>query len=94
MFHRRDEMGVPTEWTRMVRRSLMTIGPRFSAARMLRDYLDGVYSVRGASPQPVVRPPDALRRHLRNGSGESARATDEASSGYTTAWSMPDDDAR
>lgn len=43
-FHDRDDRGVPTEWVTRVRRSLRTIGPRFGAERMLRDYLENVYA--------------------------------------------------
>jgi starch phosphorylase len=44
MFHERDADGVPQRWVEMMRRSLMTNGPRFSATRMLRDYLQRVYT--------------------------------------------------
>lgn len=43
MFHERDADGVPQRWVAMMRRSLLTNGPRFSATRMLRDYADQVY---------------------------------------------------
>lgn len=43
MFHERDAEGVPQRWVAMMRRSLTTHGPRFSAKRMLRDYVDQVY---------------------------------------------------
>lgn len=43
MFHERDANGVPQRWVSMMRRSLLTNGPRFSATRMVREYLDQVY---------------------------------------------------
>jgi starch phosphorylase len=43
MFHERDADGVPQRWVAMMRRSLMTNGPRFSATRMLREYADRIY---------------------------------------------------
>ena len=43
MFHERDAEGVPERWVAMVRRSLMTNGPLFSATRMMREYIDNVY---------------------------------------------------
>jgi len=46
MFHERDADGVPQRWVSMMRRSLITHGPRFSATRMLREYIDQVYGVR------------------------------------------------
>lgn len=44
MFNERDADGVPQRWVGMMRRSLATNGPRFSATRMLREYADRVYS--------------------------------------------------
>jgi starch phosphorylase len=44
MFHERDAAGVPQRWVQMMRRSLMTNGPRFSATRMLREYALRIYA--------------------------------------------------
>lgn len=44
MFHERDADGVPQRWVAMMRRSLMTNGPRFSATRMVAEYASRVYS--------------------------------------------------
>ena len=44
MFHERDPDGVPQRWVAMIRRSLQTVGPRFSATRMLREYADRLYA--------------------------------------------------
>ena len=43
MFHERDAEGIPQRWVAMMRRSLATHGPRFSATRMVREYADRVY---------------------------------------------------
>ncbi len=43
MFYERDADGVPQRWVDMMRRSLETNGPRFSATRMVREYADRVY---------------------------------------------------
>ena len=43
MFHERDADGVPQRWAEMMRRSLMTNGPRFSATRMVREYAERIY---------------------------------------------------
>jgi starch phosphorylase len=45
-FYDRDEHGMPVAWLARVRASLKTLGPRFSATRMLSEYLSGPY--RGA----------------------------------------------
>ena len=38
LFHDRDADGIPRRWLAMVKRSLATNGPRFSAARMVEEY--------------------------------------------------------
>jgi starch phosphorylase len=43
MFNERDADGVPQRWVAMIRRSLETNGPRFSATRMVREYADRIY---------------------------------------------------
>jgi glycogen phosphorylase len=45
-FYDRDEHGLPKLWLARMRESLKTLGPRFSATRMLSEYLSGPY--RGA----------------------------------------------
>ena len=42
-FYARDEHGHPAAWLNTIRASLRSLGPRFSASRMLADYLDGSY---------------------------------------------------
>jgi starch phosphorylase len=44
MFHERDADGIPQRWVAMLRRSLLTNGPRVSAARMVREYAQRVYA--------------------------------------------------
>ncbi len=43
MFYERDARGLPAAWIARVRASLKTLGPRFSATRMLSEYLSGPY---------------------------------------------------
>jgi glycogen phosphorylase len=42
-FYTRDEQGLPTAWLARMRESLKTLAPRFSATRMLSEYLSGPY---------------------------------------------------
>ena len=42
-YQERDGQGLPASWLHMVRRSLMELTPRFSATRMLEDYISRVY---------------------------------------------------
>ena len=50
-FYDRDERGLPTAWLQRIRASLRSVGPRFSAARMLAEYVNGPYR-----DQPVAAP--------------------------------------
>ncbi len=43
LFYERDPSGVPAGWVRRVKASLRTIGPRFCATRMMREYLETTY---------------------------------------------------
>jgi len=45
-FYDRDARGIPRAWLTMVRASLKTNGPAFSATRMLHDYVAGFYPAR------------------------------------------------
>jgi starch phosphorylase len=42
-FYDRDAQGLPASWLERVRASLRTLGPEFSAARMLADYQERIY---------------------------------------------------
>ncbi len=42
-FYDRDEHGIPRQWLQMVRSSMKTNAPLFSASRMLRDYEENLY---------------------------------------------------
>ncbi len=42
-FYERDEDGIPRAWIERMRASLRTLGPRFCAARMLSEYMEGPY---------------------------------------------------
>jgi starch phosphorylase len=43
LFYERDADGIPRGWVQRMKRSLRTNGPRFSATRMVRDYIDTTY---------------------------------------------------
>jgi starch phosphorylase len=42
-YYSRDARGIPQDWLDMVRASLRTIGPKFGAGRMVRDYAEQIY---------------------------------------------------
>ncbi len=54
MFYERDAGGIPQRWVAMIKRSLMTHGPRFSATRMVREYAQRIYA---AAPGEPTGPP-------------------------------------
>jgi len=43
LFYRRDEAGVPVGWVQRMKASLRTVGPGFSAARVVDEYATRVY---------------------------------------------------
>jgi starch phosphorylase len=43
LFYERDHRGIPVGWLRMVRHSMKTVGPRYGATRMMRDYISQAY---------------------------------------------------
>jgi starch phosphorylase len=48
LFYERDSRDIPVRWLQRVRSSMRTNGPRFSATRMLHDYIDDVYALRSS----------------------------------------------
>ena len=44
LFYARDDEGLPREWLRLIRNSMMTLAPQFSSNRMLREYVEQFYS--------------------------------------------------
>ncbi len=43
LFYARDDKGLPREWLRLIRNSMMTLAPQFSSNRMLREYVEQFY---------------------------------------------------
>ena len=42
-YYERDDGGIPRRWLELMRRSILTVTPRFSAERMVKDYVDRAY---------------------------------------------------
>jgi starch phosphorylase len=55
-FYDRDEHGVPTRWVEMVRHTLMELGPKVLASRMVRDYTEKYYAPAAQSLRKTVEP--------------------------------------
>ncbi len=43
-FYDRDQQGVPKRWCAIVRQAIMSVTPRFSARRMVKEYAENMYS--------------------------------------------------
>jgi starch phosphorylase len=43
LFYRRDDDGVPAEWLRAVKRSIVRLAPQVESTRMLREYVERLY---------------------------------------------------
>ena len=50
-----DDRGLPVRWIARMRQSIVSIGPRFSSARMVRDYAEKAYG-------PLIEAPAAGAR--------------------------------
>ncbi|MDA8383986.1 MAG: alpha-glucan family phosphorylase [Betaproteobacteria bacterium] len=70
-FYTRDEHGIPTGWVARMRESMMQLTPRFSANRMVREYVQDyylpsaqAYRARAAEHMALARKLDAGHRQL------------------------------
>ncbi|MCX6678328.1 MAG: alpha-glucan family phosphorylase [Methanothrix sp.] len=43
LFYERDEEGIPRGWVAMVRASMARLTPRYNSARMMQEYVEGIY---------------------------------------------------
>jgi glycogen phosphorylase len=43
-FYQRDQLGIPHAWLRIVKESIRTVAPRFSALRMVKQYVEEMYA--------------------------------------------------
>ncbi len=53
-FYDRDSADLPRRWLEMVKHTIATLGPKVLASRMLRDYVDDLYTPAAASEQAMV----------------------------------------
>ena len=53
-FYDRDPHGIPRRWLAIVRQAMLSVAPRFSARRMVREYAEGMYVP--ALQRPVEEP--------------------------------------
>ncbi len=76
LYYERWQGPVPRRWVKRVKRSLITLGPFVSAARMVRDYTEQLYE------------PTAAQGDLLSGDGHKrARALAEWKQAVTSGWS-------
>ena len=55
-FYDVDATGVPQDWLAMVRHALTSLGPKVLATRMVRDYVDDLYTPAAAAARAVAEP--------------------------------------
>ncbi len=55
-FYDRDERGIPARWVEMVRHTLIALGPKVLASRMVRDYTEKYYAPAAQSLRRTVQP--------------------------------------
>jgi glycogen phosphorylase len=55
-FYDRDEQGIPNRWVEMVRHTLIELGPKVLASRMVRDYTEKYYAPAARSVRNTVQP--------------------------------------
>jgi starch phosphorylase len=53
-FYDRDSAGLPRRWLEMVKHTIATLGPKVLASRMLRDYVEDLYTPAAASERAMV----------------------------------------
>ena len=54
MFYDRDQKGIPRKWLQVVKQSIRTVLPRFSARRMVKEYVQTMY-LPALKREPVAR---------------------------------------
>jgi glycogen phosphorylase len=52
LFYQRDSHGIPRQWIQRIRRAMLTLVPRFTATRMVKEYVERYY----APPDPTGTP--------------------------------------
>ena len=67
-FYDRNEQGVPTRWVEMVRHTLIALGPKVLASRMVRDYTEKYYAPAAQSLRKTVEAGAAANRSVRRAS--------------------------
>ncbi|NDU76822.1 alpha-glucan family phosphorylase [Actinomadura sp. DSM 109109] len=63
-FYDRDSAGMPRRWLEMVKHTIATLGPKVLASRMLRDYVDDLYTPAAVSERSMVADKFAGAREL------------------------------
>lgn len=76
-FYRRNEAGIPEEWLKVVRASIMTVGPDYSFDRMLKEYVAKFYA-----------PADKLGRRVGDDDHAGARALTAWDSRVKDGWAQ------
>jgi starch phosphorylase len=57
MYYTRDARGLPVEWLQRMKQALKVSGERFSARRMVQDYVNDYYAPAMRGEEPKSAPP-------------------------------------
>ncbi|RNM17918.1 alpha-glucan family phosphorylase [Nocardioides pocheonensis] len=60
-FYDRDRSGLPTRWIEMVRHTLKSLGPKVLSTRMVRDYVERLYTPAAAAARAINETYDGAR---------------------------------
>ena len=77
LFYDRGPGGVPVGWVSRVKDAYASLGPRVTASRMVRDYVEEYYEPAAAAPTPsarTARPGVGRWPHGEPGSARRGRA--------------------
>ncbi len=66
LFYTRDTKGLPRDWLKLIRNSMMTLAPQFSSNRMVRDYVEQFYFPAASDYKKRQAKHGQLARQLQN----------------------------
>lgn len=66
LFYTRDTKGLPREWLKLIRNSMMTLAPQFSSNRMVREYVEQFYFPAASDYEKRQAKHGKLARQLQN----------------------------
>ena len=91
LYYRHDEDGLPVEWLRKVKRSIVRLGPQVESTRMLREYVERLYEPAASHAERMSGHDFAPTRSLVRWSRHLDRAWPSVSVASTSVEQQPGD---